>query len=373
MPIKTITHQSVKTTFKVSPRNGIGGTWNRMLKPQNLGQQIGLLFEHLVKHIFEDQTALTEKSSFSLINITNTIQFSSVGYASTPPQETIGKNPGLVFTFALSASPYKKEVPSEIKIHKEHEQADLVSYWSYKNNKYLTISLDKDTLRDFKLSINTHDGMLYVYNCIGILTKSYVLKDSWYTGPTRNYFPSNAGIDETSAWSLYLEKPLRTMVNEVPLNRWVYCLEFWTRCSNLLTSRFLNVEEFGLYYILYLHERVPASRTDIYTSLHQNVGGLRDFITKGIQDFNKAISNPLAPVSDNCYAVVHLLEALVEPGGLGISVDKDFARERVNYLAQVLENKDLASAFYGFMNSSSVYESLLDRDVSFSRVMEKIL
>lgn len=374
MSLKPITHTAVRTTFKVNPRNGIAGSLSRMFKPQHVTQQIGELFETIVKQIFEDKTAFAYKAPFSLVNMTNLLQFSSVGYSQSPPKQVLGVNPGLVFTFALSASPYR-DTAEITRLNQNYDGTDLVTYWTDDNrNRYLTIAIDKSTLRDVKVSINTTPEMVYVYNCIGVMTKSYILQNNWYIGPSRNYHPVNSGMDESSTWSKYLEKSIRTMFNDQAMNTWIYCLEFWTRCPNLLTPSFINIDEFGLYYVLYLHERVPVNRSTIYQSLHSRIGGMQDYITRGIQDFNRALNNPASDISDNCYAVVHLLEALVEPGGIGIVVDRDYARDRINQMARVFEsNNDLASAFYGFLNSSSAYNHLMDSSDSFARVMEKIL
>lgn len=375
MNLKPITHSSAKTTFKVNPRNGIIGSLNRMFKPQYMNQQIGELFEIIAGEIFEDRTAFASKAQFSLINMTNLLQFSSVGYSERPPEKMMGKSPALVFTFALSATPAVK-YPDVKKLNQNYDGSELITYWmDAKNNRYLTISVAKTTLRDLKISFNTVVEMTYVYNCIGLMTKSFINQNNWYTGIGRNYTLVNDGMDASSIWSKYFQKPVRSMINDHPMNSWIYCLDFWVRCPNLLSSNFLNIDEFGLYYILYLHDRVPANSSSIYRSLHSQIGGIKDYIAEGIQDFNRALNNPASSISDNCYAFVHLLEATVEPGGIGTVVDRDYARSRINYMSELFTSyPDLSTAFYGFMSDSNIaYRSLIDGNTSFNKVMERIL
>jgi hypothetical protein len=353
------------------------GSLGRTFKKEHLSLKIGELFDNISREIFEDRTPFAYKAQFSLVNVTNLHTNTSIGYSVVPPKQTFGKNAGLIFTFALTGNPYTKDISEPLSFTQNYDGMELITYWSMRLNgiEYLSISFNKITLKRLGLLVNTEPELVYVYNTIGILTKSFINNNNWYgSNGTHPDITTNA-VDETSLRANYFQKSFRSMIIDQPLKSWIYCLDFWLQASNLLSDLFLDIDSFGLYYIMFLHDKVPANKSSIYKSLHTSPGGIKDYVSKGIKDFNMSLNNNLSDISDNCYAVVHLLEATVEPGGIGNVIDREFARQRIDYLSKVFtDNTDIQTAFYGwFSDSNKAYNALMEGDSGFNKVMQRLI
>ncbi|SBV38498.1 hypothetical protein BN7874_279 [Phage NCTB] len=378
MPPKIVIHRTVKTTFKVNPRNGLLGGISRTFKRERMGEQVGELFDLLAQEMYADKTAFSYKSQFSLINVTNLLNGTSVGYSVMPPSEVTGFNSALVFTFSLVPSPYSNTLPSVGTKFKASSNLDMVTYWSTRKSgkEYLTISIDKATLRRLKLSFNTESEMVYMYNTIGALSKSFVLYNNWYRVNGTHESANAPTINEYTLYSKYYERSLKSMMNDHPMNTWLYCQQFWQQAQNLLTPQFLDIDEFGLFYLLYMIDDVPfSSSSTLFENLYSPVGGIRDYVAQGIKDFNLAMNNEAADITDNCYAVVHLIESMAYPGGLGIAVDKELAKRRMHQINSAFEfDDDLKTKFYSFMSDTNkAFIALIDRDSRFSSIVKEIL
>lgn len=379
MTFKIITHRSVQTNFRVNPKNGMLGGISRTFKRDKMDQQIGELFEIIARELIEDSAVFSFKSPFTLINVTNWVNGYSIGYSVTPPKATYVSDPALVFTFSLSNRPYKSTTPTADNVYFSSEGTESLAYWSNKRNAgrdYLTISLAKTTLRKLKLSFNSEPELTYLYNCIGMLTKSFVLNSNWYSPNNTHTDANTPTVNEYTLYSKYFERTMRTMINDHPMNTWMYNRDIWFQAQNLISPKFLNLDAFGLYYLMYLVDIVPTRpQSSLWKSIHSPIGGIKDYIAQGIQDFNTGLKNPLAEVTDHCYAVLHLLETQVNPGGFGAAIDKELAKERIQMYAHTFEDfPDKQTEFYSFMSdTNAAYNALVNGNTRFMDIMESIL
>ena len=378
MATNIVTHRPVNTTFKNNPRTGFLGTLSRTFKVEKLGQPIGELFEVIASELKEDRVAFSYPVTFSLVNVTNAIQNRSVGYSVSPPSGVLGKSYALAFTFALTGRPYKKTPPPVNNSAVGQEGYETVTYWSSNRvgSEYVTISFSRALVAKLGLSYNTDQDMTYIYNCIGMLTKNFVQDPSWYQDSGQHSDINTSDVNEYSLYTKYFKAGLRSLMNTAPMNAWIYNSDVWTMCSNVLSKNFLHIDTFGLYYLMYLTEFAESSpASTLYKELHSEVGGIYDYIQQGIQDLNVSLANPVTPISDNCYAIIHLLENLVYPGGIGPVVDKQEAAVRVGLLRNAFKNDNqLQGEFYTYMSTGKkAYVSLVQQDIRLRHLMENIL
>jgi hypothetical protein len=374
--VNIVTHQSHRSSFKANPRNGIIGNLPRTFKRSHLARGVGELFAAISREMMEDRIVFAHAAKFALVNVTNMIHGSSIGYSPAPPSSVLGTNPGLVFTFALTTRPYQEAVTIR-KVAQNYDGSEFISYWSDSSRTfdYLSIAFDKNSLRDYNLSYNTTPEMVYLYNTIGILSKSFVLNSRWYDQLGNVHQSAKTkGVTEFTLYSKYYEKPLRNLVNDVPMNAWIYNKDFWIKASNLLTTRFLDIQEFGLYYLLYLHDVVPNNRSPLYLNINSSVGGIRDYLTQGVKDLYTKLRNPSADMTDNCYAVLHFLQAGIDDGGFGLVVDREAAEDLLLTLRNVFEyNKTAQKSFDNLLLGQSAFDHLTETDPRVQDVMEGIL
>ena len=190
-------HKNVPTTFRLSPVNGLLGSYSRFNK-ENFGQQVGELAELIFRIFYEDKSVFSYADTLSLINVTNYVNARSTGYSISPPYSVIGFNTGLAFTFALSARPYSKRLPELNSKEKNSDGVDTVSYWSTGGSSYtyLTISFDKSSLRRLSLSFNTVNlGSKAMYLRVARVTapdSPLTIKGSPFSGTAYILIPSAA-------------------------------------------------------------------------------------------------------------------------------------------------------------------------------------
>lgn len=367
-------HKHVPTTFRLSPVNGLLGSYSRFNK-ENFGQQVGELAELIFRIFYEDKSVFSYADTLSLINVTNYVNARSTGYSISPPDSVIGFNTGLAFTFALSARPYSKRLPELNSKEKNSDGVDTVSYWSTGGSSYtyLTISFDKSSLRRLSLSFNTERELIYLYNSIGLLSKSFVLYKDWYN-TNYNHDDASGNLSAFTMYTRYFGKSIRNMFNDTPMPYWLYCKEFWFKAQNLLSPRFLNIDEFGLYYLVHLADIIPTSNSSIYKELHSEVGGIYDYLTKGIQDFNQILSNDQIEVTDNCFALLHLMNVLVYGGYSGSDLDRADAKEELANYRRAFEDPAVQSSFYQFISDGKrAYINLTRHDVRLQKLLEGII
>ena len=164
------------------------------------------------------------------------------------------------------------------------------------------------------------------------------------------------------------------MFNDTPMPYWLYCKEFWFKAQNLLSPRFLNIDEFGLYYLVHLADIIPTSNSSIYKELHSEVGGIYDYLTKGIQDFNQILSNDQIEVTDNCFALLHLMNVLVYGGYSGSDLDRADAKEELANYRIAFEDPAVQSSFYQFISDGKrAYVNLTRHDVRLQKLLEGII
>lgn len=373
-----VTHRNVRTTFKANPRNGFLGMPSRTFKTEKHDQDIGELFEVIAREMVEDKIVFSYPSTFSLINLTNVVNNRSIGYAIAPPKEILQNATGLVFTFALTSRPYSNKLPTIETLALGSDGAETISYWSSKktSTEYFSISLTKNGLQKLRLNYNTEQDMLYIYNCVGAVTKSFVLDHSWYRENQNHRDLNGPTVNEYSLYSKYYGSTFKNVMVNSPMNSWIYNREFWMQAQSLLSANFIHLENFGLYFLLYLADQVPQRPTSrILEEVISSVGGITDYLTKGVKDFTQALQNPAADITDNCYALIHLMEACVYDGGLGLAVDKDVARKRVNTFRSTFEiNSEIQSDLYSFLSDGKrAYVTLVNKDIRLVRLLEEIL
>lgn len=306
-------HKAVNKTFKLNPTNGLTGSVQNSLAPNdrpNVGQFIDYVIDALEQYSF----ALVRNQSFSLINVTGLKQQQSIGYSTVDLSHLkLPSGAAFVLTFALTPRPPQRVVPKESELGSMIKLRNYDVVWGRKAShyEYLTIVLDFAQARRFGIEYALLKDLQFIYNVVGCYTKSFVLNPN---GRYTSAVYSNASLPNLRAQ--YLTKPLNLLVRDVPCGYWIYNKYFWQEFDHLVIERNID-DRFYKYFVVHLLHSVPNTITGQsaqWLLKPNHPGGLIDFIKSGLRKFVQAVNgSTYSAQDDDLYSVCYLLnEALVE-------------------------------------------------------------
>lgn len=357
-------YDKTPVTFKLSPyagvyRDSVGKSFALAL---DLGPMIQMIFDGIA----DARIPFARSQDFSLINVLLVDHQSSIGYSSAPPESTIAQNASVVATFALSSKPCRDlsfgAALGQGKITRHRVWNDRVG------QRYLTVSLSKLELDRVGLRNIRPESLTNLYNQIGFATKNYVTQVKSSIVPPAD-FPDQ--IEDLSTRYLTRYGTLKGLVNNVPVTKWPYTVQFWAESSNLFIEDTVP-KRFPLYWCLYLNSRVYAPSLSVGATAYVD-SKVCQFVADGINQLQIALGTTMQPyeIKDELLALmVLLLDSSVDESFEGKS-ESDLQILVGKYLGKVLrsaaqapEFKQQLSSLLGARASRTLASSLLDGPMS---------
>lgn len=306
-------HKPIRTTFKFNPIHGMSGRVGSALDPSTYGDSLDKVLDYFYGLLESYSFCLVRNQNFSLINVSSIKQQSSVGYS----EVDLGEMPSeivLAFTFSLVPRPSQK-------LKRESTYIPLMNFdfiWGKtgRDSQYLTITLTNQQCKQFGIDYNNIKHMIYLYNNIGLCTKSFVLHPrGWYTSTV--YQPLNHPFLRDK----YLTKNLNSLLKEEPAGYWIYNKYFWQECSQLVVSRFLTPDFYKYFAVHILRSIPPKPYGYSYSWLFKSTPkSFLRFIEEGVLRFVSLINVKSDPnkigqelrSNPDLYSVAFLVYAMVE-------------------------------------------------------------
>lgn len=310
-------HKPVRTTFKLSPTNGLIGSVANALASQD-NSNVGMFVDYVINALEAYSFALVRNQSFSLINVTGLKQNQSVGYSTVDTSHLkLPSGAAFTMTFALIPRPPQKVVPKKEELGSMIKLRNFDTVWGRKAShyEYLTLVIDFAQAREFNIDYALLKDLQFIYNVIGCYTKSFVLN------PNGRYTSS---VYSTNSLPMlraqYLTKPLNLLIRDTPCGYWIYNKYFWQDFSHLVIERNIT-SDFYKYFVVHLLHSVPNSlsgQSAKWFLKPNHPGGLIDFIKSGLRKFVQAVNgSSYSAQDDDLYSVCYLLNESIIDGSFG--------------------------------------------------------
>lgn len=300
-------HTRRYTTFKDNASAGIRGNsvataFGR--SDANISPMILKLFEELKASVHP----LVRRVNFSLVNICCPDSRRSIGYMESPPAEILRPYTGLAFTFSLTSRPNVKK----LKEYDSVPTAQRTVYWGkdfLKTTDYMTICVPKNEIES-GLPYRMPKDLEYIYDVIGMVTKSFVFDSSFYRD---DGFSNFVGRNTDVLAGIYLNMTPKTLLQGSAFNTWIHNKDMWLRADNVFCRQHFY-REFGHYFATQIFEWVAAKELTHDANEYvygQNDWGFVSYIERGIRDLRRYINKEDVNTPE-LEAVIHLLYLLDE-------------------------------------------------------------
>lgn len=301
-------HKPIYKSFKINPLEGLSGGLSQALKPSDYDSQLDRLLDHIYAALDRYSFALVRNQSFSLVNICSVKQNASVGYSQIDHPK-LNSEIVLTLTFSLTARPPKriKQINNQIPL------MELDYLWTTRDrgSDYLTLTLNFAQMRQMNLEYNNIKHLLYLYNCIGMCTKSFVIHPrGWY----ESHVYSTGNL--LALKRMYLLKNTSSLFKDTPFGYWIYNKEFWQNYSHLIVSRLID-EKFYKYFTVNILGFIPVPQNEygrnwIYSSKPDSY---LKFVESGVKKLVQCLFGSVTPQwkQDDLYCAMYLLYRVVEP------------------------------------------------------------
>lgn len=280
-------HTRIFTNFRHDPLAGAKGTTQSIFNAEYRTKEIAPLADYVIRELQSLVYPTVRSEIFSLVNVTCPVSNYSVGYQEAPSEELLKPYTGLAMTFAMTSRPLVK-FPKELFTV---GGANYITHWGttrYRTTEYVTICIPQNILNDFEINYSLAKDLLYIYNIIGMVSKSFVLDSSWLM---RDGYQHRHANDVAILEAQYNNVNLQRLIKTRPMNTWVHNKELWVRAPNLLhESNFYR--DFGLYFAREIFDWVKnsslsfAAQEYVYGS---HLDSFPKYIEKGIRDLKQFI------------------------------------------------------------------------------------
>ncbi len=280
-------HTRIFSNFRHDPMVGVKGTTNSIFNAEYRTKEIAPLIDYIIRELDSLVYPTVRSEIFSLVNATCPFSNFSVGFQESPLGDLLKPYTGIAFTFAMTPRPVSK-FPKEI-----HSVggASNVTHWGtrkFKTNEYVTICVPQNVLNDLEIQYSLPKDLLYIYNVIGMTSKSFVTDSSWLQRDS--YLHSHSDSTDILA-AQYNSLNIQRLIKTRPLNTWAHNKDVWLRAPNLLHGNHFY-REFGLYFAKEIFDWVKDSKLS-HAAQEYVYGSHRDsfskYIEKGIRDIKQFI------------------------------------------------------------------------------------
>lgn len=366
--------KQVTNSFRTSPVSGLIGNINTLV-PKN-PVSLGPILRYICGAIEDYSFCLVNSVSFALVNVTNLNSKNSVGYSVLDPKAfflPMFKGITLSLTFSLVPRPLTtlKSLSPVLRL----KNRDFTWGRPFKGSEYMTVNFTAGQLRDLGIEDYLFDDLMFFYNNIGLVSKSFVQNPF---GVYSSIEYSNLNTDYMRA--AHFNKPVRAMFME-PIGNWKYNLNVWSKYRYLLFPEMFkdNSDDFYLYFVQHLHKRMPVS---VYSELRwltkEKSDSLYDFIYSGILKFVQLLngSNSYSLSKDkDLFAVCFML---YESSGVDFE-GQDLNDEMEVFVQSVMQTirtdlnrrtmltsllSDIRSMCYDLINSSEQVDFIMEEVVN---------
>jgi len=315
-----MTHRQIQSNFRLNSWRGVKGSASAVFSAAAVRQELSPVLEYILQELYDAGHPAVKSGLFSLVNIYNPDTQHSVGYSERPHEDLVKPMTGLTLTFSMVSRPIIK---TPVSVYQNH-LSDYTLMWgrsitSATDN--LIISVPKEILKGSKVAWGLTNDILALYNLIGIVTKNYVIHE--YNPKATSVFKvpnTPEGILKTR----YLETSLPNLMKSTHPMYWPFNIDFWNQASQLLMARHFSTK-LDLYFCVHMLDLLGPRLSPIATNYVYGVGvgTLSYFIMDGIRGLLQILKSKSLPskVEDSVYGTLHLLYALVVPGGIGETDD----------------------------------------------------
>jgi len=348
-------HRNQTVNFRQSafPLNGQAVPFLFKTRYQSL--DIGGLFETVAKILWNLTAVRTSSLEFTIVNVTS--PFSGFSHGSHPPGPKITRPFGkaLLITFATS-SPFEiaaRHTQGLRRTDVRRRAVDVTQWGTGGKQDFVTIAVNGAAAHDLGLVNLQPNQLQYVYNTLGILTKSFIQKQTKYLPGTDSYTDFHARYNLQALRLRIGRMPLPKLFREIPYPLWVFSLPLWTMAPNMVSQRSIT-PEFALYYFMHIRPiisvydnvmaDVKSARLGLSTGRPDSVfGHLSDSILNFVQmvktpgDTQLTVKEVLAP---------SVLRAFISTGTPDVDGGTNYMRllsAEANDLASRMSHMDLGT------------------------------
>ncbi len=325
-----------------------------LMLPKYSDINIGDLFEYLSQVIWTTPYAVNPVH-FTLVNVFSPFTGYSHGYLPPAPSETWTPNSHLIFTFAISPETYydyTASIPRQL-IYSKHI---WVKTWNSKISgrpMWLNIGINPILAERWKLKTLYANDLQYVYNMIGMMTKSLTRRHKYYQadGDAQTYDYSTTNLVEATTTSSIIDMSLH-----VEYKYWCFNKMMWKMAPNLFSTKMMT-PELALWYVMNVNtkasmitQRVPGDRRLNALGLAGDDGVVQQ-ISRSLLSFIQSVNAP----GDQQLSALDLIApaligSLVYSGTPKVEASRDYVREL---------NESCASLIRAFSSSADKLGQLL--------------
>lgn len=293
-------HRNQTVNFRQSafPLNGQAVPFLFKTRYQSLN--VGDLFEFLADCLWNLTAVRTDSLNFTLVNVTS--PFAGFSHGSSPPPPELARPFGkaLLLTFATS-SPFTvtQAAVQNIRRTDVRRRAVHITQWGPDGGQdYVTIAVNGQPAHDLGLVNLQPNQLQYIYNTIGVLTKSFMTRQTKYQAGTDNYSEFHGRFNLHALRSRLGRMPLPHLFRTVPYPLWPFSIPLWTMAPNMIPQRCIT-PEVALYYFMYLRPilsvaanvvgDVKVRRLGLNT---ENADGIAGHLSDSIMNFVQMVKTP---------------------------------------------------------------------------------
>lgn len=237
-------HRHQQVTFSTRLPS-ISGAFLDSLVRSTYSFEVGAIYTLLANELMTSTRVRTNSVDFTLINVYSPFFKISYGRVLPPQQDVHPRNALLMFTFATT-SDYDIKQTNDIR----RTSNNVVQY---DGNKYITIGLNAQTCHEcgiFHLNLN---GLRYLYNLIGIMTKLLIMKQQFYDS-----FEDSLTQPFNILCSKYFNLPIPSLTRH-PYPFWGLNRNIWQKCPNVLSFDAIS-PTVALFYFTRIIDLVPYNK-----------------------------------------------------------------------------------------------------------------
>lgn len=348
-------HRNQTVNFRQSafPLNGQAVPFLFKTRYQSL--DVGGLFEFVADILWNLTAVRTSSLEFTIVNVTSPFAGFSHGSHPPPPQITRPFGKALLLTFATS-SPFeiKGRRAQSLRRTDVRRRAVAVTQWGTDGKQdFVTIAVGGEHAHDLGLVNLQPNQLQYVYNTLGILTKSFIQRQTKYLPGTESYTDFHGRYNLQALRARIGRMPLPKLFREIPYPLWVFSIPLWTMAPNMVSQRSIT-PEFALYYFMHLRPIISAYDNVMADVKAKRLGlntdgadGVTGHLSDSILNFVQMVKTP----GDSQLTVKELLapsvlRAFISTGLPDVEGGSDYMRllsAEANDLASRMSNMDLGS------------------------------
>lgn len=346
-----------------------------LLKTRYQSLDIGGLFEFVADILWNLTAVRTDSLNFTLVNATS--PFAGFSHGSHPPPPQIARPFGkaLLLTFATS-SPFEiaGRKTQSLRRTDVRRRAVAVTQWGTDGRQdFVTIAVEGQQSHGLGLTNLQPNQLQYIYNTVGILTKSFIQKQTKYLPGSGSYTDYHQQFNLQALRSRLGRMPLPKLFRDIPYPLWVFSLPLWTMAPNMIPQRCITPEA-SLYYFMHLRQiistadnvvgDVKSRRLGLNTDAEPGVlGHLSDSVLNFVQmvkmpgDAQLSVAELLAPAT---------IQALMLTGAPDLEGGAEY-RTRISAEALALADK-MADVDLGhlFLPADAAAKKIMQSDRGFA-------